>query len=290
MTPSKQTTGIEDTQIALLDAPVPMTSEQKFFFDLRGWILLPAVLSETEIEEMKAEVYAGARQSYEGVLQELLDHPAIVGVLNEILSEDPFVKDDCYSFRCEGSFTTARPPGWSKSERGDGGLPHVVRPPQQANAMRYQVAGGKIFAGLTRVVWELEEVKAGSGGTSFLSGSHKAHFNYGGPDPYRPNISDSPWEMSMRAVMEDYSCPPGSVVIFTESLVHAANDWTNPDNPRCAVFNCYNSIWAQWHRLNLSHETIEAMPPKRRTLFRGTWAIGGGPEGNREYSLDNRTV
>ena len=290
MTPSKQTTGIEDTQIALLDAPVPMTSEQKFFFDLRGWILLPAVLSETEIEEMKAEVYAGARQSYEGVLQELLDHPAIVGVLNEILSEDPFVKDDCYSFRCEGSFTTARPPGWSKSERGDGGLPHVVRPPQQANAMRYQVAGGKIFSGLTRVVWELEEVKEGTGGTSFLSGSHKAHFNYGGPDPYRPNIGESPWEASMRAAMDDYSCPPGSVVIFTESLVHAANDWTNPDNPRCAVFNCYNSIWAQWHRLNLSHETIEAMPPKRRTLFRGTWAIGGGPEGNREYSLDNRTI
>ena len=290
MTPSKQTTGIEDTQISLLDTPVPMTPEQKFFFDLRGWILLPAVLSETEIEEMKAEVYAGARQSYEGGLQKLLDHPAIVGVLDEILSEDPFVKDDCYSFRCEGSFITVRPPGWSKSERGDGGLPHVVRPPQQANAMRYQVAGGKIFSGLTRVVWELEEVKVGTGGTSFLSGSHKAHFNYGGPDPFRPNISDSPWETSMRATMDDYSCPPGSVVIFTESLVHAANDWTNPDNPRCAVFNCYNSIWAQWHRLNLTHETIEAMPPKRRTLFRGTWAIGGGPEGNREYSLDNRTV
>ena len=290
MTTSTQTIGTENTHGIATDAPVPMTSEQKFFFDLRGWILLPAVLSEDEIEETKAEVYAGARQSYEGSLQKLLDHPAIVGILNEILSEDPFVKNNCYGFRCEGSFTTVRPPGWSKSERGDGGLPHVVRPPQQANAMRYQVAGGKIFAGLTRVVWELEEVKAGTGGTSFLSGSHKAHFNYGGPDPYRPNISDSPWEMSMRTIMEDYSCPPGSVVIFTESLVHAANDWTNPDNPRCAVFNCYNSIWAQWHRLNLSHETIAAMPPKRQSLFRGTWAIGGGPEGNREYSLDNRTV
>ena len=34
--------------------PVPMTDEQKFFFDLRGWILLPAVLTdEREIEEMK---------------------------------------------------------------------------------------------------------------------------------------------------------------------------------------------------------------------------------------------
>ena len=160
---------------------VLMTDEQKFFFDLRGWILIPSVLSESEIEETKAEVYAGAKQSYQGALQNLLDHPAIVGVLNEILSEAPFVMDDCYGFRCEGSFTTVRPPGWSIAERGDNGLPHVVRPPQQANAMRYQVAGGKIFAGLTRVVWELEEVKSGQGGTSFLSGSHKAHFNYGGP-------------------------------------------------------------------------------------------------------------
>ena len=88
--------------------------------------------------------------------------------------------------------------------------------------------------------------------------------------------------------MESYSCPPGSVVIFTESLVHAANDWTNPNNPLCAVFNCYNSIWAQWHRKNLDHETILKMPPKRRTLFRGTWALGEG--GNREYSLDNRAL
>ena len=270
--------------------PVPMTDEQKFFFDLRGWILLPAVLTdEREIEDMKAEVNGGARQSYGPSLQRLLDHPAIVGILSEVLAEDPFVRDECYSFRCEGSFTTVRPPGWDTSERGDNGLPHVVRPPQQANAMRYQVAGGKIFSGLTRVVWELEEVKSGQGATSFLSGSHKAHFNYGGPDRYQSNIGGSPWEESMRDMMDDYSCPPGSVVVFSESLVHAANSWTNPDNPRCAVFKCYNSIWAQWHRLNLSDEAIEAMPPRRRSLFRGVWAIGGPSGGNVEYAADNRS-
>lgn len=289
MTTQEQTTATENNDDHLaMGAPVSMTQEQKFFFDLRGWILLPSILAPAEIADIKAEVYAGAKNSYQGKLQMLLDHPAIVGVLTELLSEDPFVANDSYSFRCESSFTTIRPPGWSKMERTDGGMPHVVRPPQQANAMRYQVAGGKIFAGLTRVVWELEEVKAGQGGTSFLSGSHKAHFNYGGPDPYRPNISESPWEANMRTVMDEYSCPAGSVVIFTESLVHAANDWTNPDNPRCAVFNCYNSIWAQWHRLSLSHEIIEAMPPKRRSLFRGTWALGS--TGNREYSLDNRSL
>ena len=265
--------------------PVPMTAEQKFFFDLHGWILLPAVLSDGEIETMKSEVYAGAGQSYQGALQELLDHPAIVGVLTEILAEEPFLADAYHSFRCESSFTTVRPAGWESPEGTR--MPHVVRPPQQANAMRYQVAGNKIFAGLTRVAWELEEVKTGQGGTTFLTGSHKAHFNYGGPDPYRPNISESAWEESLHAAMEQYSCPPGSAIVFTESLIHAANDWTNPDNPRCAVFNCYNSLWAQWHRLNLAHEIIEAMPPKRRSLFRGTWQIGGE---NHAYSRENRAV
>ena len=261
-----------------------MTPEQKFFFDLHGWILLPSILTEQEIEACKAEVYAGAKQSYQGELSALLDHPAITDILTDILAEEPYLGDEYYSFRCEGSFITVRPPGWEKPEGTS--IPHVVRPPQQANAMRYQVAGGKIFSGLTRVVWELEEVKAGFGGTTFLSGSHKSHFNYGGPDPNRPNISESEWEEEIHAAMAEYSCPPGSVIIFTESLLHAANDWTNPDNPRCAVFNCYNSLWAQWHRLNLDHEIIEAMPPKRRTLFRGVWELGG----NTEYSLENRAV
>ena len=86
--------------------------------------------------------------------------------------------------------------------------------------------------------------------------------------------------------MDTYGCPAGSVVIFTESLLHAANDWTNPDNGRCAIFQCYNSLCAQWHRPNVTPEQVEAMPPKRRTLFRGVWQLGG----NTAYSADNRTA
>lgn len=53
-------------------APIPMTDEQRFFFDLRGWILLPSVLTGGEIEEMKAQCYAGTKKSYEGPLQTCL--------------------------------------------------------------------------------------------------------------------------------------------------------------------------------------------------------------------------
>ena len=99
MTTPEPTTSIESSNSQPVGESVPMTDEQKFFFDLHGWILIPSVLSAMETEEMKAEVYAGAKQSYDGALQRLLDHPAIVGILSEILSEEPFMRDDCYSFR-----------------------------------------------------------------------------------------------------------------------------------------------------------------------------------------------
>ncbi len=155
-----------------------MTPEQKFFFDLKGYILLPQVLSPSECAEIIAEVDTEGYSIWTSKKAlDLIDHPAIVPILTELLAEPSFVNEDGYPFRCEGSFTTVRDPGWPVSERGDNGLPHVVRPPQQANAMRYQCEGGKIFSGLTRVVWELTDVVAGQGNTSFLSGSHKAHFN-----------------------------------------------------------------------------------------------------------------
>ena len=94
-----------------------MTPEQKFFFDLHGWILLPAVLSPVDIDAMKREVYDGAKNSYEGSLQNLLDHPAILSILTELLAEPSFVSSDYYRFRCEGSFVMKRSPGWRMSEK-----------------------------------------------------------------------------------------------------------------------------------------------------------------------------
>ena len=88
-------------------------------------------------------------------------------------------------------------------------------------------------------------------------------------------------------------CSSDLVFIFTESLLHAATAWKDPNVDRISIFNCYNSIWAQWHRLNLDHDLIESMPPKRRTLFRGVYAIDFSQrpiEVNRDYRMDNRAL
>ena len=60
--------------------------EQEFFFDLKGWLLLPGVLTAAEIEAIKAHLYDGG-DGFHGPAQALLDHPAVVEVLNDTLSE-----------------------------------------------------------------------------------------------------------------------------------------------------------------------------------------------------------
>ena len=65
--------------------------------------------------------------------------------------------------------------------------------------------GKGIYSGLTRVVWELNPVEKGDGGTLFLSGTHKASF----PQPPCVREPDN-------AHMDSYSCPAGSAIIFTE--------------------------------------------------------------------------
>lgn len=239
---------------------VPMTDEQKFIFDLKGWIAVPGVLTDDEIEIAKAHVIALRedpesvdpleRYAVSGPLQKLVDHPVVVGILREILAQDR--SEDCYGFRCENGFTMLRGTDYKGLDPHGGGV--------GMGMFAYQCVNKNIFSGLTRVVWELNPIEKGDGGTLFMSGSHKANF---GIHEKHKNL-DSP-------LFESYECPPGSVVIFSESVCHAGPLWTNEERPRIAVFNCYSRAESQYHKTNLPLEVIKAMPPKRQTLFRGVW-------------------
>ena len=76
---------------------VPMTDEQKYLFDLRGWILLPALLTTEECDAArefllkychnKESLPENRRHLYaDPAMQVMLEHPVLMGILNEILS------------------------------------------------------------------------------------------------------------------------------------------------------------------------------------------------------------
>ena len=158
---------------------------------------------------------------------ELLDHPAVVGVLNEILSHQGLATEECYGFRYDHTYTSRREAGFDKYKPHGGGGYFNFR----GNSHIYQMLPGKVHSGLTRVVWELNEVGPGDGGTLFLSGSHKAA--YTAPDEIGDPAS-SMWTT--------YACPAGSVLFFTEALTHSAQPWTNEENDRIAVAHLYNPV------------------------------------------------
>ena len=146
----------------------------------------------------------------------------------------------------------------------------------------YSCRNGRIVSPCVRVVWELNPVGKGDGGTLFMSGSHKSAFEV--PEARR-DVCDE--------LFEDYGCPAGSVVIFSEHVRHSGTAWTNPDHDRVTIFNHYMHHGMRFHKGTAPHETVLEMPAKRRTLFRGVW-VAAFPAGkaipNDFYAEDNRAL
>ena len=72
---------------------VELTQEQKYVFDSKGWVLIPGVLTENEVKEMREFGYQlrndpdsipeHERSPLGGPMQKLSDHPLVVGFMNE---------------------------------------------------------------------------------------------------------------------------------------------------------------------------------------------------------------
>ena len=109
------TSASELTQTNADGAPVvPLTQEQKYLFDKNGWLLIPGVLTTSEIEEMRdfcyrlqqapEEIPQHHRSTYGGPLEKLTDHPVVVAFGNEFLASPYLASATCYGFRMEMSF------------------------------------------------------------------------------------------------------------------------------------------------------------------------------------------
>jgi hypothetical protein len=254
--------------------PVAWTEEQKYLFDTRGWLLVPGVLPEAEVSEMRAYCYRlqrepeslppAERSTVAGPLQRLADHPLVLWFMNEFVAYPPLATAEGYGFRLENSFLVLRRAGEGRFQPHNGsgffnfpGDSHV-----------YCCRPGVANSGLTRVVWELNPVEHRGGGTMFLSGSHKAAF----PRPASTQDPESP-------LWETYACPAGSAIFFSEATTHTTAPWKNQEWDRVAVFSCYNTVNSKWHDWEPHPELLARMPPLRRSLFRGVYAqrnaVGG---------------
>lgn len=233
----------------------PLTDAEKTLFDLKGYLLFPGVLSADEIDPLKKQcdllrtdpeaLPPSERKLPGGHASILIDHPAVMRVLHAIID------DDTEKIRCENCFLSYR----QRADSHEGWLPHAGGKSVNPN-YSYQYHDGKIHAGMTRVVWELNGVEKDRGGTAFIPGSHKSNF--------RKQLSH--FDDRDSGVWETLSCPPGSLLIFSEAVRHSACPWEQ-DEPRCALFFCYNHINVRHHKPSFPPEMLAALSPERRRFF-----------------------
>lgn len=111
-----------------------------------------------------------------------------------------------------------------------GGVSGGLRNP----ANDYQAADGRVFATFLNAGVSLVDVPKGTGFVC-IPGSHKSHF----ARPANVDITDGP------PVVDNVSVQAGDVVLFTEALCHGALRWTQ-ETPRRTVFVRYGTSYASW--------------------------------------------
>ena len=211
-----------------------MTEEERYLFDVRGYMVLNQVLNEEELatlnatfdkKQVQSENPNAGRARYLDLIswgktyRDLIDHPALVPYLEKIFGEDFRLDHDYAEHMIEGG----------AGELHFNGTPY-------STMYHYNVQDDKIHCGLVSVAWALKDVSSGAGGFCCVPGSHKSSF----PSPGSITCVGQP-----SACVEQISCSAGSVVIFTEALRHGTLAWTAPAQRR-TLFYKYSPRYVSW--------------------------------------------
>ena len=233
-----------------------MTPEEKFIFDLQGYIILKGVLTPDEVSELNAiadEKFPrpqdeAPERTAPGVLpwgvpyQNLLDHPRVLPYLAGILGTRFRLDHDYAIFMRKGS---SRGP----LHGGEWGM----------DDWNYQSKEGVIRSGLCALTYCLTPAKEGDGGFVCIPGSHKSGFLKAIPEDVRQ------FRRSASYLVQ----PPleaGDAVLFTEALVHGTMPWQGDHERRIVIYK-YNPGHCASSTKYYDPETMPALTERQRLLL-----------------------
>jgi hypothetical protein len=234
-----------------------LSDEQKFLFDLEGYLVLPGVLSADECDALnEAADRAWPRTPEDGPFRrqeaitlwgkpflDLMDHPKVLPVLVELIGSRLRIDHDYSIFMQQGA----------PSQVIHGG------PRRIETDHWYYYSDGVMRNGLTVATWALSDAAEGDGGFVCIPGSHKTNFMHNLPGPVRDQTETPHYVRN----------PPlrkGDVLIFTEALMHGTRQWKAGHERRALLYK-YSPPHSTWRiePYDLSNYP-EASPQQRRLM------------------------
>ena len=207
-----------------------MTTEEKYIFDLQGYLVIKNVLSDEELTKLnriadekfpygKEEAHREWSMLHWGKpVKRLIDHPKIVPYLVELMGECFRLDHDYCIFMNENETRGGLHGGGGGGGGGWNGT-HF-----------YHCHNGVMRNGLSVLTYFLTDAPQGAGGFVCVPGSHKSNF---------PN-QDIPGEVRGLKRPVHYVMQPeakaGDALFFTEALVHGTSAWTAKTERRTLLF------------------------------------------------------
>jgi hypothetical protein len=241
-----------------------MTPEEKFIFDLDGYIVVKDVLTEAEVNAVNAITdekqklkeagkEVGRPSTWGPVFQSMLDHPKILPYLLEFIGPKIRIDHD-YAIFMEMGQSRGRLHGGDNGLEGD----HW-----------YKYRDDVIRTGLTVVTFFGAPAGPGDGGFCCIPGTHKTNFLTSIPQEVREFQRNAHYVR--QPVVE-----AGDALIFTEALVHGTTQWT-ADHQRRAYLYKYapgHSSWASSYYDTALYEHLTEQQERMLAIP----SIGGRPD------------
>jgi hypothetical protein len=221
-----------------------MTEDEKYFFDLTGYLVVRQALSREAVDECnhaidhyaeriapRTESLAGSSTAlagekgrleltgmlgwpspYREPFRSLLAHPVLVSRLNEI---------------CGKRFRLDHGPLLIGGQVGsEGHTLHGSGEPFQPHIW-YHYQNGQIFCRGVTVAWQLADVNEGDGGFAIVPGSHKTNE----PTPEGVRTVEDDMGVVKQPVME-----AGDVLFFAETATHGTLPWKGAHERRSVLY------------------------------------------------------
>ncbi len=261
-----------------------VTDRERYFFDLRGYLVLKGALSPAEVADINAGIDAllpieqgewkgfvhghnygdddgiNMQQIYEGgaAFENLIDHPSWIEKVKYFVGgADTFDYNHGPLFIDE-SFANVRGPGEAIGLHSGG---H-----QGVKRTQFRYHNGAFQCGQINILMALTDIGPGDGSTMVVPGSHKSHFPHPDEDKHRMHSETASVDAVEGAV--NVYLDAGDVLLFVDCLCHGSAERVNPGERRIIVFR-YGPSWGNFRfGYRVSAELAARLTPERLQIVR----------------------
>ena len=261
-----------------------VTERERYFFDLRGYILLRGALSPDEVRDINGAIDAllpiqpgewkgrvqghnfadddgiNLQQIYEGgaPFEMLIDHPSWIEKVKTFVggagtfdyNHGPLFIDEC--------FANIRGPGEAIGLHSGG---H-----EGTKRTQFRYYNGQFHCGQINVLMALTDIKSGDGATMVVPGSHKSHFPH--PDAEKHRMRGGAASVDDVEGAVEIHMDAGDAILFVDAVSHGSAERVNPGERRIIVFR-YGPSWGNSrHGYRVSDELAARLNPQRLQIVR----------------------